>query len=293
MSIYCKKIGANLCLGLFLFLISFLTIDISVYAETEKQYVHDKASLFSTEEIESLESTASVISEEYNTSIYILTDVNSQGLSRKTYMQNFADAEMVTNSTILFINIDPDNRGVEIQGYGEDEYRISNPRVESILDYIRSYLTDGQYYVAATVFLEETEYYLKTDPDIYSDSSVSSDSNYADSDKYYRKEQRKEAVENSIFSNIIVQILISCGIAGIAVFIMAYNSGGRNTVNERTYLDSNRSRVVGRRDQYIRTNTTRVRKPQNNSSSGGGSHGGGGGGVSSGGRSHSGGGRSF
>ena len=71
------------------------------------------------------------------------------------------------------------------------------------------------------------------------------------------------------------------------------------TAGSRDYLDRSKSGLIGRRDQYIRSTVTRVRKPtQNHTSSGsrGGSRGGfssGGfrGGRSSGGRSHSSGGR--
>lgn len=271
---------------------SFLLANTLVYAEEDTTLVYDKASLLTPEQINSLQDHARSIGDSYNTTIYILTDSDSQKLSRQTYMENFADSEQVTNSIIIFVNMDPDNRGVEIQGYGEDEYRISNPRVESILDVVTPYLADEDYYSAFSIFLEESQYYLEQPSDINADSSISSDPNYYKSDVYYQKEVRKEALDNSPFSNLLVQIAISLGIAGITLGIMAYNSGGRTTVNERTYLDSNNSRVIAHRDQYIRTTTTRVHRPKQTSSSGG-FRGGGGGGVSSGGRSHSGGGRSF
>jgi uncharacterized protein len=79
-------------------------------------------------------------------------------------------------------------------------------------------------------------------------------------------------------------------IGAIAVGIMAYGSGGRVTVNNRTYMDGKNSKVVASRDDYIRTVTTRVRRPSNNN---GGGRSSGGGGISSGGSSHSGGGRGF
>jgi len=71
---------------------------------------------------------------------------------------------------------------------------------------------------------------------------------------------------------------------------MAYGSGGRVTVNNRTYLDNQHSNLINRRDDYIRTVTTRARKPSNNNGDGRSS---GGGGISLDGYSHSGGGREF
>jgi uncharacterized protein len=75
---------------------------------------------------------------------------------------------------------------------------------------------------------------------------------------------------------------------------MAFNSGGRMTAGSSNYMEQNNSGLIGRRDDYIRTQVTRVRKPQNNNSGGGGFNAGGfRGGMSGGGRSHSSGGGKF
>ncbi|MNC75575.1 hypothetical protein D3C75_1271320 [compost metagenome] len=79
-------------------------------------------------------------------------------------------------------------------------------------------------------------------------------------------------------------------IGGIVVGIMAYNSGGRVTVNRATYEDSGASSVVDRGDRYIRTTVTKTKIEKNNNNGGGG---GGGGGTTRGGHSHSGSSRSF
>lgn len=254
-------------------------------ADTSQQRVYDNANLLSTEEIASLEELSLEIGSKYETTIYILSDVDSQGKSRQTYMEDFADSKEVVNSTLLFVNMDPENRGFEIQGYGDNEYFINSSRIESILDAVFPYLKDGEYYQAFITYLEETDYYLSMDPS--EDTSIHvPDNDYASSDKYYAEEL--DAENKTIFEELWFQILLSLAMGGIVVGIMAFNSGGRVTTNERTYLDSNHSRVLAHRDDYIRTTTTRIKKPSNNNHGGGG-----GGGISSGGRSHSGGGRSF
>jgi uncharacterized protein len=63
---------------------------------------------------------------------------------------------------------------------------------------------------------------------------------------------------------------------------MAYRAGGRVTVNARTYMDSQRSKVVDQYDNFVRQTVTKQKKPSNNTNSGGG------GGVTRGGHSHSG-----
>ncbi|ROR31713.1 uncharacterized protein EDD66_101331 [Mobilisporobacter senegalensis] len=270
----------------FVLVFSFLMIKpiLYVHADSTSQKVYDNAGLLTSEELMSLESAALEIGEKYNTDIYILTDEDSDGKSRKVYMEDFADEKEVTDSTIIFVNMESGNRGVEIQGYGTNKSLINSSRIEYILDDVTPYLSDEEYYQAFVTFLEEVDYYLGIDPS-KDTATHAPDNNYASSDKYYEEENGA----NSILSEFWVQLIIALVIGGIAVGIMAFNSGGRVTVNERTYLDANHSRVIAQRDDYIRTTTTKTRRPQNNNNRSGG----GGSGVSSGGRSHSGGGRSF
>ena len=152
-------------------------------------------------------------------------------------------------------------RWVEIQGYGTMEDIITYSRIDRILDDIQPLLSEGKYQEAITKFTEHVSYYLE-----HPNTTLS---------------------KNNLFFQFWFQLLISLAIGGITVGIMAYHSSGRVTTNARTYLDSSKSRLVDSKDIYLRTTTTRVRKPQNN----GGSKGTGG--RSSGGRSHSGGGRRF
>ncbi|NLU51263.1 MAG: hypothetical protein GXX10_00105 [Clostridiaceae bacterium] len=264
---------------------TFFLFSHGVYAE--EQLVYDYAGLLKEDEIENLESIAQEIGSQYNTTIYIITDNNSKGLSRKRYLEDFADSKEVTNSVIIFVNMEPGNRGVEIQGYGQDEFRMNNSRIEFVLDEVVPHLSNGDYYTAFTTFLEKTRYYLGKDP---SEDKVirTPNPNYAGSDKNYQKELRR----NNIFYNIWFQLLVSLGIGGIVAGVLVHNSGGKVTVNDRTYLDSQNSRVVDHWDRYIRTTTTKVRNSSSSSGSSSSSRSGGSG-VSSGGRSHSGGGRSF
>ena len=254
-----RKIPACIFLLIFVFLFAFFfQFTYPAFAGTGEQRVYDKAGLLSAQEIETLEALSREIGQRYNTDIYMITDKDSGGLSRKRYIEDFADRMEVTNSTIIFINMEAGNRGVEIQGYGNDEFYMNDFRIEHVLDKIVPYLSAGEYYTALTAFLEQTETYLGRNPK-----------------------------KDSLLANSWFQLVVSLAAGGIIVAIMAVRSGGKVTVNERTYLDSSRSKVVARHDDFVRTATTRVRRPQ--SSSGGR----GGGGVSMGGRSHSGGGRSF
>ena len=285
-ALYCHKwnvtaIGTLLLLVLLMPCVFHPLVD--VHAGFMGQRIYDNGELLTSEEAESLETTALELGEKHNTDIYILTDEDSDGKSRKKYMEDFADEKEVTNATILFVNMEPGNRGVELQNYGNNEDMITDSRIEYILGEVTPYLSEGDFYQAFQTFLREADYYLDTDPK--EDTSIHApNDDYTSSDKYYEDENSVD----SPATEILIQLIISLIIGGIAVGIMAYHSGGRVTVNERTYLDASHSKVLARRDDYIRTTTTKRRKPVNNNhSTSGGS------GVSSGGRSHNGGGRSF
>jgi uncharacterized protein len=91
-----------------------------------------------------------------------------------------------------------------------------------------------------------------------------------------------------VIGSLWFQLLVSLTIGGIVVGVMAFNSGGRMTTVSNTYMDQNHSGLIGRRDDYLRTTVTKVRKPTNNNQGNGGFNAGGfRGGTSSGGHSHS------
>jgi len=254
-------------LFLLLVCVIFLPGTTAYGVNTEKDnYVYDHAHLLSDTNKKDLEDTIKQIQDKYQVDVILLTIEESLSESTTTYMENFIDEGcdlgfFKEDNVILFINTQQGDRRVEIQGYGTMEDIITYSRIDRILDDVQPLLSDGKYQEAITQFTEHVSYYLK-----HPNTSLS---------------------KNSLFFQFWFQLLISLAIGAITVGIMAFHSSGRVTTNARTYLDSSKSRLVDNRDIYLRTTTTRVRKPQNN----GGSKGTGG--RSSGGRSHSGGGRSF
>lgn len=245
-----------------------------VYADTNLTKVYDTAGLLSKEEAKELEELCNTYGKENSLDIIIITTNSIGSQTRQRYMEDFYDKYIYDNSNfggncaMILVNMDPSDRGVEIQGYGEGpsegdaEYYLNGARIDTILDTVVKPLKTGNYYNAFQDFIKEVDYYVGLE---YSS-------------------------KNSLIYELWFQMLISLGIGGITVAIMAYNSGGKVTVNSGTYLDHNHSRILAKRDDYIRTTVTRTKKPKNDDNHGGG---GSGAGVSSGGHSHSGGGRGF
>ncbi len=263
MVIYRKQPGYILKYSRYVFiilmvLIPFLALNKTACAET---IIQDDAEIISSDEEKKLQGLCDKILKEYDTSVYIWTDSDISGSSNFTYsMEMFVATHPDKNIIILMVGMCPGDRIYEVQGYGIAEEMVNNKRCGKILDDMHSDMANGNYYSAMQIFCQKSYTYMGRHP----------------------------RLDNIIFSPVFQFII--CLIAGIVpVAIIAYNSGGRTTVNSHTYLDINNSRVIGSFDRYTHTTVKRTAKPRDNDSSGGSSSGGGGGGGSH----SSGGGRSF
>lgn len=294
---------------LFIYITLFIMAPtLTSYASTDQQeaqqqtsqpdMVYDYANLFSPDEISELEDLSRTKGQEGQVNIVFITTYDLDGKTRKEYIEDLYDNSAFgqngeySDTALILLNMDPADRGVEIQGYGMAEHYLHNDRIEHMLDDIVPLLSDEDYFLAMEEFANQVAYYMNEDKGVntnpvygdetsgsyYGEASVDGESDYYG--------------EESFLDNILVRIIISLVIGGVAVGIMAYNSSGKVSTNNNTYLDQGNSRLVARRDRYIRTSTTRVKKPKENSSNSGGRSSGGGG-RSSGGSSHSGGGRGF
>jgi uncharacterized protein len=220
-------------------------------AETEQiQHIYDNAGLLSTSEADYLDEMCTEYGNDAGIDIIILTHNDSNAVYAERYIENFYDNMLYGDSVILLV--DMYNREVFIEGYGTAESKINSSRIDDILDKITPHISDEEYKTAFEKYIKLSAKYMNLKP---------------------------------IYLRAWFQFIIAIAVGAITVAIMAYNSGGKMTVGSNTYMDPNHSGLIGRRDDYIRTQVTRVRKPTQNS--------GGGGGISPGGHSHSSGGRKF
>lgn len=219
---------------------------------TQNQHVYDNAGLLSTSEKESLEQMCIKKSKESGIEIMLLTNDDPNSLEPVDYIEKYED--QLPKGDRVYTLIDMFHRTICVEGYGSAETYINSDKSQSITDKMVPYVQEKSYYDAFTVSINKSVNYIQWAP-------------------------------QNLAKNIWIHLLISLIIGGVVVGIMAYNSGGKMTTNSNTYMDNTHSGLIGRRDDYLHTQVTRVRKPQNN--------GGGGGGVSPGGRSHSTGSSSF
>ncbi|MGN8645419.1 TPM domain-containing protein [Gracilibacillus sp. HCP3S3_G5_1] len=226
----------------------------------EEQYIYDNANIFSDAEKAELEQLAAEYRGENETDFLILTADDLENKNATEYADDFYDEvapgyDQAQGATVI-LTIDMENREVDLGGYGDVQEYLSDERLTQIREYITPALSEGNYVKAAQQFFDKVEQYLGVNPYINPDS---------------------------IFLKTWFQLVVAVLIGAVVVGSMIFNMGGRVTVNHQTYMDPQNSRVVKKRDTYIRKSVRKTKIQKNNSRSGGGS-----GGMTSGGHSRTG-----
>lgn len=261
-----RRNGAILAALLILFAV-FLAVPWGVQAKeaggTEsKKLIYDEAGLLNQEAYDELNAMANRYGAQRETDIIIYTSKNVQNADVMKMTEDFYDEKAPgydkAHGNAVILTVDMKNREVYLAGFYKAEQYLDDERLDKIRAKLSPDLTNGDYKLAFQKYIQNVHRYMGYRPGVNPDN---------------------------IFYNIWFQLIVSLGIGGIIVGIMAYHSGGRVTVHQKTYEDAGTSGVLEHRDQYIRTTTTRQKIQKNN---GGGSGGGGGGGISGGGHSHSG-----
>ena len=242
-----------------LFLLLF-PLGLTQAADT-KQRVFDDAGILSASEIEALEDLSSEYSEKNETDFVFLTTNGADGKGIETYVEDFADSTGIGsgkhNGSAAIVGVDMVASKVALRSFDKAEKSLDPDRLDSIRDKITPALSAGNYYEAFQDFIITSDEYMK---------------------------YRNGVNPNNILFKWWFQVGASLTLGGIIVGIMAFNSGGRVTVNSQTYFEANNSRITSKRDVFVNQTVSKIKKPTNNNSGGGSS----GGGVTSGGRSFSG-----
>lgn len=275
----------------------------------EKTRVYDYADLLTADEEADLELRYYQWGLEADTDIILITTTDMEGKSDQVYLEDFQDELYFTqdvlaeNASLMLINME--DRVVTIQGYGDCEFWLSNDRIEYILDWVYEGLVDGDYFAAAESFGEQTAYYMNQDKGVSTEYEPGQDYGeaYGGPSDYYGESLKEQYTLGEYLGMALSEGFLGSAVLGvvgssIACLIIAVNRKPKNTVQASTYMDNQNSGLAAKRDDYLRTTVTKVRKPKESSGSSSGSSrsGGrssGGGGRSSGGRSHSGGSRRF
>ncbi|WNS75409.1 TPM domain-containing protein [Bacillus sp. DTU_2020_1000418_1_SI_GHA_SEK_038] len=225
----------------------------------QKQYIYDFAKLLTEEEVSELESLASELGKERNTAFLVITANGTEGKDIVQYVEDFYDEQAPgydqPHGNTAILTIDMQERDVYLAGFKKAEQYLDNGRLDRIRNKITPDLSEGQYSRAFSGFIYTAHHYMGYEPGVNP--------------------------ENLLFKWWF-QLAAALLTAAIIVMIMGYRSGGRVTVHAGTYMDSAKSGVLNKYDNFVRKTVTKQKKPSSKNSSGGG------GGISSGGHSHSG-----
>lgn len=295
---------------IFTFLLSFYLLCMASFAAEIK--VYDFASLFNLDEVENLQEAATSLAEKYQMDVGIVTTDDAQGKSAMDYADDFYDQNDfgygVDKDGVLFL-IDMDNREIYISTCGKGISYFTDLRISQMLDSIYYFVSDGNYYDAATDFLDQVTLYL--------DKGIPSNQNtverpFSDPREDYHNPYMQEPLPShkpfttrlgqplttkSITLSIVASLIGAFILALISRGIVCYMYKHPYRTTPQTKPDDLSIRYIQREDRFVTSHTTKVKIQRNNPpGSGPGSFNASGRSSmhhSSGGHSHGGGGRKF
>ena len=286
-----KKISAFV-----LALIIVLLFSVTSFADSFNVRIDDSASLFTEEEIELINSSASDFASVNNYSVAVVTTDDAMGKTAMEFADDYYD-DLIFNSGwsengMCFL-IDMDNREIYVScaGLCIDEY--SDYELNSIVGKGYDCIVNGEYFKCIVSMIDEAGSFKSDEynPDEFVETG---DWNiiggyYEDDYSDYVEPQPKKFS----FSHLFIYILIGLAIGGITVFSVknSYKNTGKG---DEFNADDISLELTASNDNIISRNVITTKIPRNNNNH---RHGGGGGGVSvhrsSGGVRHSGAGRKF
>lgn len=260
-----------------------------------KELILDEAALLTEQEKTELNLLANEYSGKWETDIMVVTTDGPDAYDVERMTQDFYDSngpgydKVHGNTVILMINMT--DREIYVAGFYKGEEYVDNSRTEQIKELITPAMAQGDYRLAVQQYLDQVDQYMGTEPyrPDYSSGSGSGSSSgissgsapdYVPSDRY--SGSRSGVDPDSLLLNPWIQLGAAVLIGGLVVFTMVHRSGGRITINARTYQNGATSGVLSHEDNYLHTTRTSRKIESNNNRSGGG------GGTTSGGHSHSG-----
>ena len=272
-------------------LILFITLITPVYADeysysyannstpkvNTEEKVYDFADLLTESQEELIYEKIQTFIKTYNMDLAVVTINYNNKYSEVEYADDFYDYNDFGlnehNDGLLFL-IDMDNRGYYISTTGEAIRMYDDNRIDGTLDYIESYIRNGNYYEATVSFINKISDYA-------SNGIPSSNKNsYIDSngDIVYVKK-----------ISILMSVIVSGIITGIVILILVNkNKMIKKAENATKYIDKNNINITLKSDQFVTTHTTFVVISSSSSGGGGSSTHRGSSGIS-----HGGGGRRF
>ena len=261
-----------------LLLFCFCLVSIPTFASADIK-VYDYANLFSTEELDELETSSKNLSETYQLDIGIVTTNDAEGKNQVQYADDFYDNNGYgygSSADGLLFLIDMDNRQICISPCGLGEKYFTDARIDKMLDSIYDYVSNADYYGAASNFLALTESYIKSG--IPSNQHTVSHTPHVP----FKNAQGEPLNTKSIGLSVVAAFIGAAIITLIARAIVIYRYKHPRFTEPPTKPDSGSVHYTHREDRFVSTHTSKVKIQKNDNgtttthtSSSGRSHGGG------------------
>lgn len=244
----------------------------------EEELVYDFAQLYTDSEYEKIQSLAKDLNDKLPFRVVIVTQNNIGSRTAMEYADDFYDYNDFGPDGVLLL-IAMDVREVYISTAGDAIGTISNPRVETILDSVYSYLSSGNYAFATERFLSKVDSYYE----LGRDSTVENYKVLPNGEIVFYK---KLPIFPILFISLVVSFVCTL------IIVKSYKKITLAT-NANEYISQGNVIIKNIADQYVNSVTTRTYSPVSSDSGGSSGHSGGGYHSSSSGASHGGGGRHF
>lgn len=248
--------------------------------------VFDRAGLFTASEIQELEQEIQSFQEATGMDFVILTsseshDGSAQQVADEYYDQGGFGLDEEKSGILYYIDMDDRYHYLSTTGAMIDY--MTDARIENAIDEVTRYLSAGAYAQGASQMISIVRQYVRA----------------GIPEGQYRYDvftgQRLTARHKALTKNeIILALVIGFAVCLIYVACVRSRYSLKGSTYHYSYQDNGAMKLIDQEDTYLRTTTTRVRKPDPPENTG--SHGGGGGSgvhTSSSGTSHGGGGGHF
>ena len=246
----------------FPFLILFIFLLPQEILADSKEFIVDEAGILTDQEVKKLEEQAGKDGKKRDISFYILTTDGEDGIDIEQYMTSFVD-EQAKEKNIILLGIDMKESDVMIMGFDKGKERLDNERASQVREKITPYLSEGEFYQAFELFIKTSEDYLRFRPGVNPDSFL---------------------------FKTTWQLLFALALGGVITLISVSNVGPKDTTSARIYQNDKQTKILRRKDRFIRRTVSKQYSPRNKNQGGRGGGGGfsSGAGRTSGGRSYSG-----
>lgn len=262
-------------LSAFLLLLSFLFFSLPVHAASPT--VNDEVGLFTAEEINAMNQTASEINQEIKGEIFVVTTTKNSE-SPETFADNYLRDRVGNDNNGAVLLLDMSQREIYISTSGNMSDYLTDSRIDSILDSVYDQMVDENYGAAAlNYFTMAQDYITKGVPG-----------------GHYRVDRETGKITRyKVLTSFEIFIALTIALISAGAFFIFIKSRYQLKSGTYTYPFKEKSnlKLVSKEDRLVNSfvTTRRIPKPPTNS-------GGGGGGStthSSGGGTFGGGGRSF